>query len=285
VRLRVEHWADLDSPRFHLMYDHDEKKQIESRGTEAVINALILARDDSTHGRTHPSDALRTALGHLWKTQATEGNDSGSWEWLNFGLEPWEADGSRPFGAALAAIAVGTAPGYLSSRLDENETRGIALLRDYLRRRFTEESLYNQICILEAAHSLEGLLSADQRREAVDQLLNLQHDDGGWALADLGAFKRIDSSKQVRDSDGYATGLVLRTLHRSGMPSARPELAKALAWLRTHQRPDGSWPGQSLNKERDPATMAGKLMTDAATAFAAMAIAEAESPRQVSDGR
>ncbi|HEV3122079.1 MAG TPA: hypothetical protein VGY53_09260, partial [Isosphaeraceae bacterium] len=47
VRLRVEHWADLDSPRFRLMYDSDDKKKVEARGTEAVINALILARDDS----------------------------------------------------------------------------------------------------------------------------------------------------------------------------------------------------------------------------------------------
>jgi hypothetical protein len=42
--LRVEHWAELDSPRFRLMYDGDERKKAESRGTEAVFDALILAR-------------------------------------------------------------------------------------------------------------------------------------------------------------------------------------------------------------------------------------------------
>jgi hypothetical protein len=43
VGLRVGHWAELDSPRFRLMYDSDDRKKVESRGTEAVINALVLA--------------------------------------------------------------------------------------------------------------------------------------------------------------------------------------------------------------------------------------------------
>ena len=46
VTRRVEHWGELDSPRFRLMYDHEERKKVESRGTEAVLNALILARHD-----------------------------------------------------------------------------------------------------------------------------------------------------------------------------------------------------------------------------------------------
>src|SRR5262249_14356946 len=51
VRLRVEHWAELDSPRFRLMYDSDDRKKAESRGTQAVLNAPILARDDAARGR------------------------------------------------------------------------------------------------------------------------------------------------------------------------------------------------------------------------------------------
>src|SRR5262249_58322448 len=92
VRLRVEHWGELDSPRFRLMYDGDDRKKAESRGTEAVLNALILARADAAHGRAATSAATRTALRYLWAIQATEGNDAGSWDWLNFGLERWEAD-------------------------------------------------------------------------------------------------------------------------------------------------------------------------------------------------
>jgi squalene-hopene/tetraprenyl-beta-curcumene cyclase len=277
VNLRIEHWAELDSPRFELMYDFDERKKVESRGTESVLNALILARDDANRGRVETSPATRTALQHLWATQATDGSAAGSWDWLNFGLEPWEAKGSRAFGAALAAIAVGSAPGYLGQKLEEPASRGVRSLRDYLRRRFPEESLYNRLWILEASTTFEGLLSADQKREVIDQLLAVRNEDGGWALADLGTFKRIDGTPQARDSDGYATGLAIHVLLRAGSPSARPEVAQGLGWLRTHQRGDGSWPGRSLNKERDPATFVGKLMADAATAMAALAIIEAES--------
>jgi hypothetical protein len=275
--LRVGHWAELDSPRFQLMYDSDDRKKVESRGTEAVINALVLARDDAARGRSATSPATRTAFEHLWATQATSGNDAGSWEWLNFGLSPWEGPGSRGFGAALAAIAVGSAPGYLDARPDEQARRGVESLRGYLRRRFTEESLYNRLWILEASTTLDGLLSADQRREVVDQLLALQRDDGGWALAPLGGYKRVDATDQAQDSDGYATGLALHALLRDGSPAARPELARGLGWLRSHQQQDGSWPGRSVNKERDPATFVGKLMTDAATALGALALVEAGS--------
>jgi hypothetical protein len=276
VGLRVAHWAELDSPRFRLMYDFDYRKKAESRGTEAVFHALILARDDAARGRAEPGAATRTALRHLWATQATEGSDAGSWDWINFGMEPWEADGSRAFGAALAAIAVGSAPGYLDRRLDDAAARGVALLRDYLRRRFPEESVYNRLWILEASTTVEGLLSADQRKVVGDRLLVLQREDGGWALADLGGFERIDGTAQARESDGYATGLAVHALFRAGLPTDRPELAKGLGWLRSHQQADGSWPGRSVNKERDPATFAGKLMTDAATARAAWTLVEAE---------
>jgi hypothetical protein len=277
VILRVEHWAELDSPRFRLMYDANDRKKAESRGTEAVVNALILARDDAERGRAMTSTATRTALGHLWKTQVREGSNTGSWEWLNFGLEPWEAGDSRAFGAALAAIAVGSAPGYLDGQLDAEAARGVALLRDYLRRRFPEESLYNCLWILEASTTFEGVLSADQKREVVDQLIAVQNQDGGWALARLGGYHRVDGTVQVRDSDGYATGLALHTLTRAGSRTDGAELARALGWLRSHQREDGSWPGRSVNKERDPASFVGRLMSDAATAFAAQALVEAGS--------
>jgi squalene-hopene/tetraprenyl-beta-curcumene cyclase len=259
------------------MYDFDDRKKVESRGTEAVLNALILARDDADRGRTAPGAATRTALQHLWETQKAEGPAAGSWDWLNFGLEPWEGKGSPAFGATLAAIAVGSAPGYLGGKLDEGASKGVRSLRDYLARRFPEESLYNRLWMLEASAVFEGLLTADQSRQVVDQLIAARRDDGGWALADLGTFKRVDDTPQVRESDGHATGLALHALLRTGSPSTRPEVAKGLAWLRSHQRDDGSWPGRSVNKERDAATFVGKLMSDAATAYAALALIEAES--------
>jgi squalene-hopene/tetraprenyl-beta-curcumene cyclase len=259
------------------MYDSDDDKKAESRGTEAVVNVLILARDDATRARKAPSAATQTALQHLWKTQTTDGSDAGSWDWLNFGLAPWEADGSRAFGAALAAIAVGSAPRYLDQKLDEAASRGVRSLRDYLRRRLPDESLYNRLWILEASTTWKDLLSADQKRQVIDQLLAARRADGGWSLASLGNFKRVDGTPQVQDSDGYATGLAVHALLRARSPAARPEVVQGLGWLRSHQNEDGSWPGRSVNKKRDPATFVGKLMSDAATAIAAQALVEADS--------
>jgi mono/diheme cytochrome c family protein len=274
--LRVEHWAELDEPEFGLMYDSDDRKKAESRGTEAVLNALVLARADAARGQAEPGAATRTALRHLWATQVKEGSDAGSWDWLNFGLAPWEAGGSRPFGAALAALAISSAPGYLKD-LDDEAARGAGLLRDYLRRRFAAGNLFNRLWIVLASTAVEGLLTADERRQVVDQLVALQRDDGGWALATFGDYKRVDRTPQATDSDGYATGLALHVLLRTGPPAGRPELDRGFAWLRSHQQNDGSWPGRSVNKERDPATFIGKLMTDAATAVSAQALVEAGS--------
>jgi squalene-hopene/tetraprenyl-beta-curcumene cyclase len=280
--LRVAHWSELDSPRFELMYDSDDQKKVESRGTEAVLNALVLARGDAALGRAEPSAATRAALGHLWATQTIAGSTSGSWDWLNFGLEPWESPRSRAFGAALAAIAVGAAPGYLANPPDAASARGVRELGDYLRRRFPKENLHNRLWIVLASTAIADPLTDDQKRRVLDQLSALQQADGGWALARLGDYTRVDGTEQATDSDGYATGLALRVLLRHGRPTAatEPALARGLAWVRSHQQADGSWPGRSINKERDPTTFAGKLMTDAATAFCAWVLVDADSPQR-----
>jgi len=44
-------------------------------------------------------------LPHSLRTQIADGEHKGSWEWLNFGLEPWESGESRYLGATVAAIA------------------------------------------------------------------------------------------------------------------------------------------------------------------------------------
>jgi hypothetical protein len=274
VVLRVEHWSELDSPRFRLMYDSDDRKKTESLGTEAVFNALILARNDVAQARETAGAATHAALRHLWATQLTAGSDAGSWDWLNFGLEPWEADGSRPFGAALAAIAASSAPGYLDGPMDEKPAIGVRLLREYLRGRFPKENLHNRLWILEASSKFAGLLSARQKREVLDQLLAVQQDDGGWALATFGSFERVDGTPQAGKSDGYATGLALHALLRTGPPAEPLAVDKGRRWLLLHQNEDGSWPGYSMNKERDPTTFVGKLMPDAATAMASRALVD-----------
>jgi squalene-hopene/tetraprenyl-beta-curcumene cyclase len=46
TRERVANWKKLDTRAFGLLYDSSDRKRRESWGTEAVLNAAILAFDD-----------------------------------------------------------------------------------------------------------------------------------------------------------------------------------------------------------------------------------------------
>ena len=56
------------------------------------------------------------------------------------------------------------------------------------------------------------------------------------------------------------------------MPKGDVNIAKGLAWLESNQSAMGAWEGVSVNKKRDPASHPGKFMSDAATAFAVLAL-------------
>src|SRR6185295_19517045 len=103
-----------------------------------------------------------------------------------------------------------------------------------------------------------------------------QQDDGGWTMATLGSWKRVDNTVLDTASDGYATGLITLTLQSVGVAATDAHVSKGLAWLASHQdAATGMWPATSLNKQRDPASDAGKFMSDAATAYAALALTQA----------
>ena len=272
TKMRVAAWDDLDSSKYALMYDFDEHKAHQSWGTEAVLNAFLLACDDRDEKRAHPAETTRQSFTNLWRTQESEGDQRGSWDWLNFNYEPWESPGGRYYGAALAAIAVGTAPGYYKPGADATVDGHVALLRSYLRDRRDAQNTFNRIWLLWASQNLEGLLTTEERDAVVGELLRAQEADGGWRLASLGQFQRKDETAQAATSDGFATGLVLHVLQTVGVQKDNPQVNKGLSWLRASQTASGAWIASSLNKERDPATHAGRLMCDAATAYAILAL-------------
>jgi squalene-hopene/tetraprenyl-beta-curcumene cyclase len=294
IAKRVMMWRDVEP--FYPDQTRGLPKTSESRGTESILNALVLASRDARAGSL--GDDTRRAFENMWALQFTRGDQAGSWAWLNFHYEPWEADGSRYYGAALAAIAIGIAPGGYAASADADRMK---LLREYLAQAADKQHLFNRLTTLWASTTWAGvaggagkaggeaggvdgaggargaaILSAEQQRAIVDEALRLQQADGGWSMTALGSWKRVDNTPLDTRTDGYATGLIAYVLQGSGDPRAREPIARALAWLQKNQDPAGLWIASSLNKQRDPASDAARFMSDAATAYAVLALTNAK---------
>ena len=268
VTKRVRLWKEVEP--FYPDQTRGLPKTSESRGTEAILNAAVLSARDASVGTL--SDDTRQAFDNMWPLQFKAGDQSGGWAWLNFHNEPWEAPGSQYFGNSIAAIALGTAPGGYAA-LPANQDRLKALATN-LRGGVENADLLNRAMILWASSKIPGVLTPEQSRQIVDDLIAKQQGDGGWNAASLaGDWKRNDSTPLDLKTDGYATGLVIYALQQAGRPRTDANVARGLAWLVQHQdRATGMWTAVSLNKQRDPTTDIGKFMSDAATGYAVLAL-------------
>ena len=272
-----------------VLYDFNERRQIESRGTEAVLNAVILTSADAGRNLREPSAAAKKALARLWETQRADGR----WDWLEFGLEPWETTEAVYHGATFAAFAVGTAP----EQHDAAAAAGIERLRAYLSSNYQAQHLYNRTWALLASTRLKRVVTDAQRDALVDDLVRAQRVDGGWSLEAMGPWKWSKTAPPVKSpgdldaslltqSDGYATGLVVYTLKQAGVATSHAAVRKGIRWLESNQRtvpvtdvPGRAWHAHSLNYDREHGGEKGEpwrrlFMSDTATAFAILALAE-----------
>jgi squalene-hopene/tetraprenyl-beta-curcumene cyclase len=281
VTKRVRLWKDVGPYYSDQGYDG---KTAESRGTESVLNALILASYDAQN--SHLSDDTRAAFDNMWALQQTAGENAGSWPWLQFDQEPWEANDSGYYGAALAAMAVGMAPGNYAStdEIQANLTR----LREYLNRESAAQSTINRVFLLWASTKLPGLLSPEQQKAIIHEALSKQQSDGGWRLASISwkwsgwslkslgnMWIREDGTPMEGKSDGLATSLLTLVLQQAGVAADNPQLRHGLSWLMSNQNAaEGFWPASSVNKRRHISSDTGRFMSDAATAFAVLALTE-----------
>lgn len=269
VEKRVAQWPEM-VPFYSDAHD-GVGKTAESHATEAVLNAVILTSFDTQEGHLRP--ITRTALDEVWALQEQSGERAGGWKWQDFHLAPWESTESAYQGAALLMLKVMGAPdGYAG----EPGVRGhVARLQDYLERQYASQPVMNQLYILWASSKAPSLLSPDARAGLIAKVRSLQQPDGGWRTMALDSIERSDHSPEPEGSDGFATALVVLTFDEAGVGD--PAAAGGAKWLRDHQNPDGSWDARSMNKQRDPASVAGPFMSDAATGYAAMALLQVQS--------
>jgi squalene-hopene/tetraprenyl-beta-curcumene cyclase len=273
VTKRVQLWNQMQP--FYSDEKVGARKTSQSRGTESILNALILSSYEAAN--TAPSKILAQALQNMWTEQNKSGDKKGSWSWLNFHTQPWEADDSAYYGATLAAVAVGKVPG--NYRAAPEIQNSLDSLREFLRSNYATQPQNNRIFLLWASTKVSGILTPDQQRSIIDSTFALQQPDGGWSLSSLiGPWKRGDGTPLETKSDGYATGVVSFTLQQAGVATTDAHLTSGLAWLATHQdQSQGLWPAYSLNKQRTPDADAWLFMSDAATGYSVLALTQAQA--------
>jgi hypothetical protein len=215
LKKRVENWDKIVSRStggknlFLPFYSGGRKPS--ALGTEAVLNALVLANYDARRARGVLSASTKKALHHLWGQQQPDG----AWLWLDFGLNPWEKDGTY-YGAALAAVALGTAGKQYYDRADIRAQVGG--LKKYLQSQLPIQPLHHRVLALWASSQLPGILSRVDQDRLMEELFKAQEADGGWGLPKLkqGVRKRrMALSGRLPGSSGQRW---LR--HRTGRPGA-----------------------------------------------------------------
>lgn len=226
---------------------------------EVIAAATALSFNDrQTTGKLHPT--TRAALERMWTLQ----REDGGWDWLKCDWPPMEIDDH--YGATLAAIAVGVAPG--DYRNTDAAKRGMDSLRTYLQKNPPQHP-HHSAMLLWANALHKNLMSDLDQTKCIDQLLQLQKEDGGWCFATLGDWKREDETPQdLKSSDGYGTGFVVFVLRQAGIPPEDPRIVRGVQWLKEHQRESGRWFTRSAYKDNT------HFISHAGTAFAIMALGE-----------
>ena len=230
-------------------------------GVESVMAALFLRTPE--------------AFDRMLALQIREGPKAGSWKWYMTDMDPWEEPESELFGAALGAMALADAPAEFRENPEVRER--IAALSAYVRATVKGAPLQNRVAAAWASSKLPEVLDASTRQAIVREVLAKQQPDGGWDMESLGPWKKHpEAQPEAPGSTGYATAFVTLALLDCGTRPDEPGMAKALAWLRTHQNPEGGyWTAQSMNHTFKPGSIEAGFMNDAATGLAVRALLQA----------
>ncbi len=228
-----------------------ETLRTSTRPAQVIYVAAGLAEWDA-HVTKQLSPETEEALALMFDIQL----ESGTWGSLDC-WPPFESDAYHE--ATVAAMAIGTAPGWLAKATDGKLKTGVARLKSYLA---TQTPLhdYSRVLLLWASTRLPDLLTDVQKQELVTLIFQHQREDGGWSVRTFAAPESWgggNRAKKLREepdfatpaSDGHQTGLSLIVLRSAGVDAKDPRMQKGVQWLLTHQRESGRWWTRSLNTD------------------------------------
>lgn len=221
------------------------------RTAQVVYSAAGLASWDAHVSRSLAPETARM-LNLMFELQGEDG------EWQVPSC--WPPLQSSPFQlSTVAAIAAGTAPGWLAGLQDRTVLSRVERMKSSLRNG-TPPHDYARVWLLWADAKLPGLLETERREEYLEMIWSRQAADGGWSLrsfalpsewGDGSREEKISSDPEfyLASSDGHMTGLAISVLRDAGVPVHDPRIQKGIQWIEKNQRMSGRWWTRSLNNE------------------------------------
>ena len=217
--------------------------------TQLAYVANGLAAYDEVQGKL--SAETKEALDLMLTVQSEDGSYSNLDCWPPF-------ESSSYHGATVAAMALVTAPGYLS-QVSEAQQKQIDILQNYLQKTKPPHD-YGRLLLLQVGIKWKGLISDELQQETIAMILKHQQKDGGWAMRTFatpetwGGGSRKDKlnaepNKDAPASDGHQTGLAIMLLRESGTPADHPAIQAGIKWIKSNQRESGRWWTRSLNTD------------------------------------
>lgn len=228
-----------------------EKLKTGIRPTQVAYIAHGLAEWDA-HLRGELSAETREALALMLRLQSEDGSWGNTRCW-----PPFESSSYQ--GATVAALALATAPGFLSE-LDASQAAAVAKLKTYLKTHEPPHD-YARVLLLWTATRMPDLITEAQRQKTMELIWSLQRGDGGWSIRSFARpeqwgngnrAEKLRGEAEFEDppSDGHQTGLVVYVLREAGVSADDPRIRRAVTWLQTNQRQSGRWWTRSLNTDR-----------------------------------
>ena len=243
----------------------------ELQTAEAIFEALFLRDNAQAMGGPKAQ-----AFQQMWSLQNRNGESKGGWSWYNANLEPWESSSAGYFGAAMAALAVGSTPREYQNKPEIRDR--IQALKQYLLNGVAQRPLNERLELLWASTAWPELLTPALRKSIIDEVEQKQSKDGFWTLAALGPWSKHPDGAKLETPSAFATAFAAYVLLHAGTQPGEAHLKNALEWLRAHQdRQSGAWNAPSINKKYPAGSMQELFLQDAATGFAAAVLAESQS--------